>query len=64
MTLGVFSLLPGRPNAPECLCHSPNPDCAGGVAGYVVVAKVGLHLPLVPVGGVLLFDLVVTVVGV
>lgn len=32
------------------------------VASYVVVAKVGLHLPLFPIGGVLLIDLVITMV--
>jgi len=32
------------------------------VASYVVVAKAGLHLPLFPVGGVLLIDLLITIV--
>jgi len=32
------------------------------IASYVVVAKVGLHLPLFPIGGVLLIDLVITLV--
>jgi len=32
------------------------------VASYAVVAKVGLHLPLFPVGGVLLIDLLITLV--
>jgi len=34
------------------------------VASYAVVAKVGLHLPLFPVGGVLLIDLLITIVAV